>query len=192
MKNIAIITSGKSRGSNFQAIADHINMSEINVSFVVVTSRKAPIIEKCDSLNIPWKFISIRNLAAFELELLYLTKEQKIDMIVLAGFMKQISKEFIRGCNVPILNIHPALLPKYGGKGMYGSNVHKAVYENGETISGATVHLVNENYDEGQIVLQESVDISDCENAEEIARRVLKIEHSLYYKAIEKVLNVGK
>ncbi len=190
MKNIAVITSGKSRGSNFQAIADNINRSEINISFVVVTSRKAPIIDKCESLDIPWKFISARNLAAFELELLYLIKEQKLDMIVLAGFMKQISGEFIRECGIPILNIHPALLPKFGGKGMYGSNVHKAVFEQGEKVSGATVHLVNEYYDEGQIVLQESVDVSDCENAEEIAKRVLKIEHSLYYRAVEKVLGV--
>ena len=190
LKKIAVLTSGNSRGSNFQAIADNINKSEINISFVVVTSRKAPIIEKCEAMSISWKFISAKKLAAFESELLDQINEHEIDLIVLAGFMRQISEDFISRCGIPILNIHPALLPEYGGKGMYGSNVHKAVFENKEKLSGATVHYVNENYDEGKIVLQESVDISECRGADEIAKKVLRIEHSLYYRAIEKVLGV--
>ncbi|HOQ80442.1 MAG TPA: formyltransferase family protein, partial [Candidatus Cloacimonadota bacterium] len=106
----------------------------------------------------------------------------------LAGFMRKLSEQFLDTINTPLINIHPALLPKYGGKGMYGSNVHNAVFTAGEKISGATVHYVNKNYDEGDIIMQQSVDITDCQSPEEIGKKVLAIEHQIYGAAIEKIL----
>jgi folate-dependent phosphoribosylglycinamide formyltransferase PurN len=104
--------------------------------------------------------------------------------------MRKLSKEFFEAVKTPVINIHPALLPKYGGKGMYGMNVHKAVFEAGEKESGATVHYVNEEYDKGEIITQKRCDISMCISPDEIAEKVLKIEHEIYPKTIEKLLYV--
>ncbi|MEE9432127.1 MAG: formyltransferase family protein, partial [Melioribacteraceae bacterium] len=111
----------------------------------------------------------------------------EVDLIVLAGFLKKIPNEFVSVFVNKIINIHPALLPKYGGKGMYGANVHKAVFEAQEKISGATVHFVNKIYDDGKIIEQRSVDITDVKSPTEIAERVLKIEHELLPDVIKKI-----
>ncbi|PID28295.1 MAG: phosphoribosylglycinamide formyltransferase [Candidatus Cloacimonadota bacterium] len=186
MKKFAVITSGKSRGSNFEAIMKKIKESgaKADCEFVVITKKSAPIKEKCEFWKVPYKFISARNLSEFEDNLLEEIKKNKIDLVVLAGFMKKISAKFIERAKVPVINIHPALLPAYGGKGMFGSAVHKAVFEAGEKISGVTVHYINENYDEGAIIKQKETDISDCSSAEEIAAKVLKLEHSVYGEVI--------
>jgi len=126
--------------------------------------------------------------ATFESEVLTLIHSHQIELIALAGFLKLLSASFISQCAIPILNIHPALLPRYGGKGMYGAAVHQAVYKNGDKVSGATVHLVNEHYDQGTILAQERVDISDCQSPLEIAGRVLAVEHRIYAQAIWQVL----
>jgi len=109
-------------------------------------------------------------------------------LIVLAGFMRKLSENFISE-TVPIINIHPALLPKFGGKNMYGTAVHKAVFDSNEKKSGVTVHLVNNDYDSGQILNQREVDIADCSNPEEIGARVLELEHLIYPETIEKIIN---
>jgi folate-dependent phosphoribosylglycinamide formyltransferase PurN len=100
-------------------------------------------------------------------------------LIVLAGFLKLIPPDFIERFKNRVINIHPALLPSFGGKGMYGMNVHKAVFESSAKISGATVHIIDNTYDTGKIIAQKSVDISDVNSPEEIAERVLNIEHYL-------------
>ena len=106
-------------------------------------------------------------------------KQLEIEFVVLAGFLKLIPTEVIRNYKWKIINIHPALLPSFGGKGMYGINVHKAVFNSSAKVSGATVHFVDETYDTGKIIAQQCVDISDVKSPEEIAERVLKIEHKI-------------
>ena len=118
-------------------------------------------------------------------EILEELKDKKIDLIVLAGYLPKVTKKIID--KYKIINIHPSLLPKYGGKGFYGMNVHKAVFENKEKISGVSVHYVNENLDDGDIILQRQVDISKCESAEEIAKTVLEVEHRSLKEVIKQL-----
>lgn len=121
--------------------------------------------------------------------MLELCRQERIELIALAGFMKLLSPAFLDRTGIPVLNIHPALLPKYGGQGMYGIRVHEAVFDAGERFSGATVHLVDPIYDHGEIIAQEQVDISDCHSPEAIAAKVLEIEHGIYARAIYDFLN---
>jgi formyltetrahydrofolate-dependent phosphoribosylglycinamide formyltransferase len=109
---------------------------------------------------------------------------QRIDMIALAGFLKRIPPKLLEAYPGRVLNIHPALLPDFGGAGMYGLHVHQAVLDAGKKESGATIHLVDEAYDRGPILIQEKISIEDCVTADEIARRVLEVEHRLYPRAI--------
>ncbi len=190
IKKIAVLTSGISRGSNFTAIADYFshNNIPIEIGFIVITRKSAPVIDKAEQRNIESVHISTKDMDVFEQTLLKHCMRKKIALIALAGFLKKLSPGFISTFDKPILNIHPALLPNYGGKGMYGLSVHQAVYQAGDQYSGATIHYVNESYDEGDILAQKTVDISDCLSAEEIAQKVLKIEHRIYAPAIIKAL----
>lgn len=114
---------------------------------------------------------------------------EKIDLIALAGFMSLLGGDFLTSVGIPVVNIHPALLPKYGGPGMYGMRVHEAVFASGDKVSGATVHLVDPVYDHGEIIAQKQVDISACRSPEEIAGLVLRVEHQLYAPAIYQYLS---
>jgi folate-dependent phosphoribosylglycinamide formyltransferase PurN len=114
-------------------------------------------------------------------------EEFKTDLIVLAGFLKLIPADFVKAFRNKIINIHPALLPSFGGSGMYGINVHQAVFESSAQVSGASVHFVDETYDTGRIIAQRCVDISGVKSPEEIAERVLSIEHQLLPSVIEKI-----
>ena len=189
MKKLAIFTSGQSRGSNFQSIYNHIknNKLDIKIDFVFVTDKTAPIVKKTKDLGIDVVYYNSEvNLNDFLAETCL---KKPVDLIVLAGFMRRLNLSFFEKVKVPIINIHPALLPKYGGKGMYGMNVHKAVFQAGERVSGATVHYVNEYYDGGEVLFKKECDISFCRNAEEIAEAVLKIEHEIYPKVIKELLS---
>lgn len=165
------------------------NAKDIQIDFVVRTKSSAPVGEVCKELGIDCICLPYRDPDEFETALLHLIQERRIDLIVLAGFLKLLSADFCDNCHKPIFNIHPALLPAYGGKGMYGAAVHKAVFAAKEQYSGATVHLVDPIYDHGRILAQEKVWIGDCKSSEEIAARVLKIEHSIYAKAIYNYLS---
>ena len=190
MRKIAVLTSGHSRGSNLKAIADYLleQQADTEIALVVVTCKQAPVIEVCKDYGFFCKFISCMEMQRFETALIEEIHSLNIQMLVLAGFMKQLSQDFLTQLDIPVLNIHPALLPKYGGKGMYGINVHQAVFEAGDNISGATIHFVNQDYDKGSILAQMETDISDCQSPAEIAARVLKIEHRLYPQTILKLL----
>ena len=109
------------------------------------------------------------------------------ELIVLAGFLKLLPENFVRSFKNKIINIHPALLPSFGGSGMYGMNVHRAVFESSAQVSGATVHFVDETYDTGKIIAQRCVDISDARSPDEVAEKVLKIEHQILPFVIEKI-----
>ncbi len=183
---IAVFTSGMSRGSNFEAMVNVFKGMDlpITIEFVLITRRNAPIKERCERLGIPVYYAPTKDWNSFEEKVISRCRESNLDLVALAGFMKQITPHIIDGIGCPMLNIHPALLPNYGGKGMFGMNVHKAVFADGCKESGVTVHQVNDAYDEGDIVAQEQVDITKCSSPEEIAKTVLKIEHSLYGRAI--------
>lgn len=189
MKRIAVITSGRSRGSNMEAIARFLSGKPAQIAFVVVTSRKAPIIERCEELGVETLYLPTKDMAAFERDLLAAIKREKVSLTALAGFLKKLTPEFIASCPCPIVNIHPALLPHYGGHGMYGMRVHEAVFEAGEKMSGATVHHVNGEYDAGDIIAQRQVDITHCTSPQEVAHAVLRIEHELYPETIWELLN---
>ena len=188
MKKIAIWASGQSRGSNFQNIYNYIknNDLDIKIEYVFVTEESAPIVKKAKDFGIEVVYYD----RAIDLNsfLIRICIEKPVDLIVLAGFMRKLNRSFFESVKTKIINIHPALLPKYGGKGMYGMNVHNAVFRADDKVSGATVHFVNEYYDGGEVLFQKECDISFCKNAEEIAETVLKIEHEIYPRVIEGIL----
>lgn len=186
MFRIAVLSSGMSRGTNLRAMAEYFkrNNLPVKISFVVRTKENAPINLVCSQYGIPCHFIEYRTKEKFEEKVLYLCHHYRIQLLALSGFLKKLSPLLLRELAIPVLNIHPALLPKYGGNRMYGMAVHQAVYDAKETISGATVHRVDSHYDHGKIIAQMQTDVSDCKSPEEIADTVLKIEHQLYGKAI--------
>jgi len=190
MFKIVILSSGKSRGSNFQAIAEYISNNNLNIqiSFLVITNPNAPIIKRAERLGIKYYLLNKKNLQkehlSFEEKLEILLEQHKVNLIVLAGFMRKLSSDFVYKHKKRIINIHPALLPKYGGKGMYGMRVHKAVFDAKDDYSGVSVHYVNAEYDTGKIIKQEKVCIKGLNSPEEIAEKVLKIEHRLYPEVI--------
>lgn len=191
VRRIITLSSGASRGSNLLAIHRYLSEESPNIHIhrAIFTSNKAQALHLCSEQGIPIQVVPARDMVHFEHELITLIKDYEISLIALCGFMRLLSQDFIESCGIPILNVHPALLPKYGGRGMYGSNVHEAVFAAGEKYSGATIHLADPIYDHGRIIAQKSVDISDCKSSEEIARRVLLIEHYLYPRAIADLLN---
>jgi formyltetrahydrofolate-dependent phosphoribosylglycinamide formyltransferase len=188
LKRLAVFASG--RGSNFKAILDQINSGFIpaTVGLCVTNNPKAGVIEIAESNRIPVKIFPPKDYSDandFNEAILRALILAEIDFIILAGYLKMIGRQIVDKYNNKIINIHPALLPSFGGKGMYGHHVHDAVYNRGTKLSGATVHLVNKEYDAGPIVLQESVAIGDAKSSEEIAKRVLKIEHEIFPLAVK-------
>ncbi|MGE5353617.1 MAG: phosphoribosylglycinamide formyltransferase [Acidobacteriota bacterium] len=188
MLKIAVFVSG--RGSNLQAILDAKQSGALNVEVAAVfTDRpESGAVEKAKQNSIPVWFLSKENSSgslSYE-KLAGLLEELKVDLVVLAGFLKLVPEAVIDKYENKIINIHPALLPSFGGKGMYGMNVHRAVFNSSAKITGPTVHFVDKIYDNGKIIAQRAVDISDVSSPEEIAERVLKIEHELLPFVIRK------
>lgn len=183
-------------GSNVQAIIDASKNGLISSvpKLIISNNSNAFVLERAKIEGIPSFHISSKNFeneSQLDKALIEKFEENNVNLIILAGYMKKIGAKFISHYQNRILNIHPALLPKYGGEGMYGMNVHKAVYknicDNNETESGATIHLVNEEYDKGRILNQMKVALDKNETPETIAEKVLKIEHILYYSTIKKI-----
>lgn len=187
---IAVLTGGRGRGSNLRAIHRHFESLGFpaTVALVIGDREQTPVRELCQDLKLPFVYVPSKDMQSYEAEVIRLVKEHGIELIALAGFLKLLSADFLLRVQVPVLNIHPSLLPKYGGAKMYGMRVHEAVFASGDKESGATVHEVSPVYDAGRIVLQRKVDISNCSNSEEIAGKVLKIEHQIYAEAILKYL----
>jgi len=172
-------------GSNFAAIADAASRGEIpiQVAVMVHNNARAGAKQKAIARGIPTEWVPRKRFAdeeAYASRLLEILEQYRIDIIALAGFMQRIPSEVIQRYAGRITNIHPALLPAYGGRGFYGMKVHQAVFAAGAKVSGPTVHLVDEEYDHGPILLQRAVSIADCTCPEEIAARVLIEEHKLY------------
>ena len=177
--NIAIFASGG--GSNFQAIADACESGHIpgRVVLCVASRADAGVIERAERLGIPHTVLQGSS-SEWTPSVLRQLHEASTQLIALAGFMKMIPSPLIQHFPRRILNIHPALLPAYGGKGMYGIHVHRAVIAAGEAESGATVHVVDEDYDTGPIVAQTRVPVLSGDTPEDLASRVLSVEHQLY------------
>ena len=184
MKRIAIFASGS--GTNALNIIEFFKSQEkIQVSLVITNNPVAPLIEKVNSYKIP---IIVLNNDFFKTEgyLLNILEFHKIDLIVLAGFLRRIDKGLID--KYKIVNIHPSLLPKYGGLGMWGMKVHEQVIKNRETETGITIHWVNSNYDEGEIIYQSKFNIELGDTAEIIANKVHQLEYKYYPLVIEYLL----
>jgi len=183
---LAVFVSG--RGSNLRAVLDSPALKNlIQVKAVVGDKLYCPAFDIAKNFSIPVYSVGKKEgFISFD-ELEIILKDFKIDLIVLAGFLKLIPENFVRAFRNKIINIHPALLPSFGGSGMYGMNVHRAVFESSVQVSGASVHFVDETYDTGRIIAQQCVDISDVKSPEEIAERVLSIEHQLLPSVIEKI-----
>lgn len=184
MLHLAILISGN--GSNLQSIIDAINNHQLNAVIDVVISNKANAygLERATKANINTSVcVKDENLTANE-KIINVLKKYKIDLIVLAGYLGIISKELIQKYQSKIINIHPSLLPKYGGKGMYGINVHEAVIKNKEKESGCSVHYVNEEIDGGKIILQTKVKVLSTDTPQTLAKRILPYEHKTLIEAI--------
>lgn len=188
--NIAVLASGS--GSNFEKIAEKCKSGYLTSDIKLLIHNNADAYAKvrAEKFNIPTYHISAKTEGSVEAEtdrILEVLRLNNIDLIVLAGYMKKLDPKFITAFKDRIINIHPALLPKFGGKNYYGMNVHRAVFEGKEKESGATIHLVDEVYDNGRILEQASVDVSDAVDAREVANRVLVVEHKLYSDVLKKI-----
>ncbi len=190
-KHLAVFCSGN--GSNFKALYQQIHERHLPCQIVMCLSNNS----ECGAMNfarehgidaVHLSSKSVPDESAFVQTMLSELEKRQVELILLAGYMKRVPKEVVQRYPNRILNIHPALLPKFGGEGMYGMNVHRAVIEAKEKESGATVHFVTENYDEGEIIVQGKVLIAPDETPESLAAKVLEVEHRIYSDALAHVL----
>jgi phosphoribosylglycinamide formyltransferase-1 len=185
MKRLSIFVSGN--GTNLQRIAEYFaNNPEVEIANVVCNNPKAYSIERAKNLGIPLRMITKQDFhsEAFVKEL----QSLDIDLIVLAGFLWKLPENLVKAFPKKIVNIHPALLPKYGGKGFYGEHVHEAVVAAKEPYSGITVHYVNELYDSGEIILQAHVALDENETPDSLAAKIHQLEQAYFPVAIDYVL----
>ncbi len=186
MKRIAIFASGN--GSNAQNIAEYFsNSDKAKVAAIYCNNPKAYVIQRASSLSIPLILFDREQFYASDCILKDL-KNRNIDLIVLAGFLWLLPANLLKAFRNRILNIHPALLPLYGGKGMYGMAVHEAVIDNGDTESGISIHLIDELYDKGEIICQVKCNIEQDDTAETLAEKVHALEYKHYPKVISDYL----
>jgi formyltetrahydrofolate-dependent phosphoribosylglycinamide formyltransferase len=180
--NVAFFVSG--RGSNFKAVLNKVKSGElkINIPLVVSSSRTAGANEIAAAENIDLFFANKDNQG----EILGVLKSKNIDLIVLAGYLKKIPDEIVSFYKNKIINIHPALLPSFGGKGMFGENVHAAVIARGVQVSGLTIHLVDEEYDNGAILFQKAVPVLPDDTPSVLAARILKEEHDSLWRVVKR------
>jgi phosphoribosylglycinamide formyltransferase-1 len=185
---LAVFASG--RGSNFEAILNNINAGKLKAEIRVVISNKkaAGALEIAQKNHIPAFFISAKKYPEqndFDARIMEILVEHEVNFIVLAGYLKMLSTKIVQKYKNRILNIHPALLPAFGGKGMYGHLVHEAVLNYGCRVSGVTVHLVDEEYDTGLPIIQRCVPVENDDTPETLAARVLKEEHKAFTEALQ-------
>lgn len=181
---IAVLISGG--GTNLQSVIDNVENGVINgeIKLVISNIKNAYGMTRARNHNIPAFFVDRENRNK---RILSLLDENSIDLVILAGYLKILSKDIIKKYDKKIINIHPSLIPKYCGKGYYGEKVHKAVIENNEKYSGATVHFVDEGVDTGKILIQEKIEVKNSDDYKSLSKKVLEIEHRILVKAVEKI-----
>ena len=185
MKRIVVFASGS--GSNAENIIVFFQKKKTAIVTHVLTNNKnAKVIERSKRLNINYLTFKKKDLLQTNKILDFLKKEA--DYIILAGFLLKVPENIVTAFPNKIINIHPALLPKYGGKGMYGMHIHKAVVNNKEQESGITIHFVNENYDEGAIIFQKSFKINPSDDVNDVAKKISELEMANFPKVIEEVI----
>ena len=186
MKRIAIFASGS--GSNAEKICEYFsNRTDVEVSLILTNNPQAGVIQRARKLHIPVVVFDRKTFYETN-RILNLLQNDGIDFIVLAGFMMLIPKFLVKGYTDKMVNIHPALLPKHGGKGMYGHFVHEAVVEAKDKQSGITIHFVNEHYDEGNIIFQATCDVLETDSPDDVALKVQALEHQHYPRVIDEVV----
>lgn len=184
---IAVLASGG--GTNAEAIFGYFrNHPAIEVVLLLCNNPEAPVLKRAEKFDIPARVIDRRDFND-EIFMLDLLRTRQITHLVLAGFLWLIPGYLVRAFPDRIINIHPSLLPKHGGKGMFGMKVHEAVKQAGENETGITIHLVNEKYDEGRVLFQATCPVSDSDSPEHIAAKVHELEHNSYPKIIETWIN---
>ncbi|MBP6758540.1 MAG: phosphoribosylglycinamide formyltransferase [Flavobacterium sp.] len=187
MKKIVIFASGS--GTNAENIIKHFKNTNIGTVVSVFTNNpKAYVIERAKNLQVPTEIFTKEELV--EGKVLQKLNTIQPDLIVLAGFLLKFPENIVAEYPDKIINVHPALLPKYGGKGMYGMHVHKAIVENKEKETGITIHYVNENYDEGNIIFQKKVAVLITDTPEVVAEKIHALEQQYFPFIVEEVLNL--
>jgi phosphoribosylglycinamide formyltransferase-1 len=185
MMRLAILASGS--GSNAEKIMEHFaQSSKGEIALVASNKADAGVLARAAKFGVPTFTFTRKEMEAGVL--LDKLQEEQIDWVILAGFLLKVPDELIRAFPNRMVNIHPALLPNYGGKGMYGHHVHEAVKAAGDPVSGITIHLVNEHYDEGEIIFQAATTIAPEDSAETIGQKVLALEHKYFAEVIEGLL----
>jgi phosphoribosylglycinamide formyltransferase-1 len=186
MKKIAIFASGS--GSNAQNIIEYFTLTgTARVEIILTNNKDAYVLQRAKKYQIRTCIFTREEFYKTEI-ITNILKDSNIDLIVLAGFLWLIPSNLLKIFPNKIINIHPALLPKFGGKGMYGNKVHEAVISGGEKFSGITIHYINENYDEGDIICQEKVEILPTDSPETLAQKIHLLEYEFFPKTIEKLL----
>lgn len=184
-KNIAIFASGG--GSNAEKIMSFFSQHQtIQVKVVLTNNSEAGVLAKAKKFHVESVIFDSKKTDGNHL--LKLMQDFSVDFIVLAGYLKKVPAEITKAYKNKLVNVHPALLPKFGGPGMYGINVHRAVVASKEKISGMTIHYVNDHYDEGAIIEQHSCEISADDTPEIVAEKVLQLEHKFFAPCIEKLI----
>ena len=186
MKKIALFASGS--GSNVENIANYFSTNDsVSIDIILANKPDAYVLERAKNLNLESKVFNRADFYESD-SISELLKNRDIDLVVLAGFLWLIPEHLVTAFPNKIINIHPALLPNYGGKGMYGNKVHEAVVNNKETESGITIHYVNEKYDEGAIIFQAKVSLAKDDTAETLAKKIHQLEYEHFPKVIDKLL----
>jgi len=186
MKRIAIFASGS--GTNAQNIIEYFQKTNFaKVTLVLSNKKNAKVLERAKKLNVSSVSFIKENLFNSD-KIATILKNEAPDLIVLAGFLLKFPEFILKDFPNKVINIHPALLPKYGGKGMYGMHVHESVVANNEAETGITIHYVNENYDEGAIIFQEMVNVSEKDTPDSVAEKIHDLEYKFFPKVIENLL----
>lgn len=183
--NVAVFASGG--GTNFQALLDHSGEQDLWRVALLVMNREAGAAERAREAGVPVRVIPTRDRSEEDVarDQLDACEEHDVDVVLLAGYLRRIPDAVVDRYRGRMLNIHPALLPDFGGPGMYGRKVHEAIIASDVDTSGATVHFVNEEYDDGAILGQWQVEVRAGDTADELAERVLRVEHELYPRAVD-------
>ena len=185
MTNIAVFVSGN--GTNLQRIADFFqNDDNVNIVCVVCNNSAAYAVQRAEKMNIPVIMVDKKTLN--DESFVKLLQDKGVDFIVLAGFLLLIPASLVKAYPNKIVNIHPALLPKYGGKGFYGEHVHEAVVAAHEPVSGITIHYVNEKYDSGDIIFQAQVPLADDETPDSLAAKIHQLEYEHFPVIIKSLI----